>query len=200
MSKFCTNCGVSLEEGAKFCVSCGTAIGQAAEKEDPAEEEVHKAEVLEEEDDEEEEEKDFGYYVKKFFVYLLMGIVMLESKYYYKHDCLYIPQVIQDTFGLDQDLQRLKDSSLKEVSGAKIGTELDRFLEGAKWESVSLSDGRKRITCSGTKTVQGEKMRFRIPFIVTKTNFKLENIYINGLKLNQGESNEMLISILRHTY
>lgn len=27
MSKFCTNCGAPLEEGATFCSSCGTSVG-----------------------------------------------------------------------------------------------------------------------------------------------------------------------------
>lgn len=103
MSKFCTNCGEALTEGTRFCVKCGAEI--SADRKEINDVQQYEAVNREPEQDEKlgyekdfeeyEDEKDFVYYVKKVLVFALLAAVMFESKYYHKHDHLYIPAVIQ---------------------------------------------------------------------------------------------------------
>ena len=217
MSNFCTKCGKALTEGAKFCTGCGAAIQEepqesAAKTYEAVQEETvlkqenrykEAPEEIFEEEDEEEENKDFAYYVKKVLVGVLMVTVMFESKYYYKHDRLYIPPVIQETLGIgsNADIDIVKNGSLREYPGVKIGKEMDRFFDDAKWSSEDMGKGGKRVTCSGTCIWEGRQAKAAISFMVLdKKVFGQGNVTINGRKLSPQDAHDVVRTIMKREY
>ena len=208
MSKFCTNCGEALTEGTRFCVKCGAEI--SADRKEINDVQQYEAVNREPEQDEKlgyekdfeeyEDEKDFVYYVKKVLVFALLAAVMFESKYYHKHDHLYIPAVIQETFGIGSsaDIEKVKNSSLREFPGVKIGKEMDRFFDDAKWSSEDMGKGGKRVTCSGTCIWEGRTSKAKISFIVVNNGILgYGAVTINGVKLSPEDSQDVMRTIMR---
>lgn len=211
MSKFCTNCGEALTEGTRFCVKCGAEI--SADRQEINDVQQYEAVNREPEQDEKfgyekdfeeyEEEKDFAYYVKKVLVFALLAAVMFESKYYHKHDHLYIPAVIQETFGIGSsaDIEKVKNSSLREFPGVKIGKEMDRFFDDAKWSSEDMGKGGKRVTCSGTCIWEGRTSKAKISFIVVNNGILgYGAVTMNGVKLSPEDSQDVMRTIMRREY
>ena len=211
MSKFCTNCGEALTEGTRFCVKCGAEI--SADRKEINDVQQYEAVNREPEQDEKlgyekdfeeyEEEKDFAYYVKKVLVFALLAAVMFESKYYHKHDHLYIPAVIQETFGIGSsaDIEKVKNSSLREFPGVKIGKEMDRFFDDAKWSSEDMGKGGKRVTCSGTCIWEGRTSKAKISFIVVNNGILgYGAVTMNGVKLSPEDSQDVMRTIMRREY
>lgn len=211
MSKFCTNCGEALTEGTRFCVKCGTEI--SADRKEINDVQQYEAVNREPEQDEKlgyekdfeeyEDEKDFVYYVKKVLVFALLAAVMFESKYYHKHDHLYIPAVIQETFGIGSsaDIEKVKNSSLREFPGVKIGKEMDRFFDDAKWSSEDMGKGGKRVTCSGTCIWEGRTSKAKISFIVVNNGILgYGAVTMNGVKLSPEDSQDVMRTIMRREY
>lgn len=212
MSKFCTNCGAALNEGTRFCVNCGASV--SADRQEindvPKQYEAVNSEPVQEEKsgyeedfEEYEEEKDFTYYVKKVLVFALMAVMMFESKYYYKHDRLYIPTVIQETFGIGSsaDIEKVKNSSLREFPGVKIGSEMERFFDDAKWSSEDMGKGGKRVTCSGTCIWEGRQSKAKISFIVVNNGILgYGAVTMNGVKLSPEDSQDVMRTIMRREY
>ncbi len=211
MSKFCTNCGEALTEGTRFCVKCGAEI--SADRQEINDVQQYEAVNREPEQDEKlgyekdfeeyENEKDFTYYVKKVLVFALLAAVMFESKYYHKHDHLYIPAVIQETFGIGSsaDIEKVKNSSLREFPGVKIGKEMDRFFDDAKWSSEDMGKGGKRVTCSGTCIWEGRTSKAKISFIVVNNGILgYGAVTMNGVKLSPEDSQDVMRTIMRREY
>lgn len=211
MSKFCTNCGEALTEGTRFCVNCGAEI--SADRQEINDVQQYEAVNREPEQDEKlgyekdfeeyEDEKDFVYYVKKVLVFALLAAVMFESKYYHKHDHLYIPAVIQETFGIGSsaDIEKVKNSSLREFPGVKIGKEMDRFFDDAKWSSEDMGKGGKRVTCSGTCIWEGRTSKAKISFIVVNNGILgYGAVTMNGVKLSPEDSQDVMRTIMRREY
>ena len=211
MSKFCTNCGEALTEGTRFCVKCGAEI--SADRKEINDVQQYEAVNREPEQDEKlgyekdfeeyEDEKDFVYYVKKVLVFVLLAAVMFESKYYHKHDHLYIPAVIQETFGIGSsaDIEKVKNSSLREFPGVKIGKEMDRFFDDAKWSSEDMGKGGKRVTCSGTCIWEGRTSKAKISFIVVNNGILgYGAVTMNGVKLSPEDSQDVMRTIMRREY
>ena len=211
MSKFCTNCGEALTEGTRFCVKCGAEI--SADRKEINDVQQYEAVNREPEQDEKlgyekdfeeyEDEKDFVYYVKKVLVFALLAAVMFESKYYHKHDHLYIPAVIQETFGIGSsaDIEKVKNSSLREFPGVKIGKEMDRFFDDAKWSSEDVGKGGKRVTCSGTCIWEGRTSKAKISFIVVNNGILgYGAVTMNGVKLSPEDSQDVMRTIMRREY
>ncbi|MBQ1917781.1 MAG: zinc-ribbon domain-containing protein [Schwartzia sp.] len=211
MSKFCTNCGEALTEGTRFCVKCGAEI--SADRQEINDVQQYEAVNREPEQDEKlgyekdfeeyEDEKDFVYYVKKVLVFALLAAVMFESKYYHKHDHLYIPAVIQETFGIGSsaDIEKVKNSSLREFPGVKIGKEMDRFFDDAKWSSEDMGKGGKRVTCSGTCIWEGRTSKAKISFIVVNNGILgYGAVTMNGVKLSPEDSQDVMRTIMRREY
>ncbi len=212
MSKFCTNCGEALTDGARFCVNCGAEV--SADRQEindvPQQYETVKREPEQDEKlgyekdfEEYENEKDFAYYVKKVLVFALLAAVMFESKYYHKHDHLYIPTVIQETFGIGSstDIEKVKNSSLREFPGVKIGKEMDRFFDDAKWSSEDMGKGGKRVTCSGTCIWEGRTSKAKISFIVVNNGILgYGAVTMNGVKLSPEDSQDVMRTIMRREY
>lgn len=211
MSKFCTNCGEALTEGTRFCVKCGAEI--SADRKEINYVQQYEAVNREPEQDEKlgyekdfeeyEDEKDFVYYVKKVLVFALLAAVMFESKYYHKHDHLYIPAVIQETFGIGSsaDIEKVKNSSLREFPGVKIGKEMDRFFDDAKWSSEDMGKGGKRVTCSGTCIWEGRTSKAKISFIVVNNGILgYGAVTMNGVKLSPEDSQDVMRTIMRREY
>ena len=211
MTKFCTNCGEALTEGTRFCVKCGTEI--SADRKEINDVQQYEAVNREPEQDEKlgyekdfeeyEDEKDFVYYVKKVLVFALLAAVMFESKYYHKHDHLYIPAVIQETFGIGSsaDIVMVKNSSLREFPGVKIGKEMDRFFDDAKWSSEDMGKGGKRVTCSGTCIWEGRTSKAKISFIVVNNGILgYGAVTMNGVKLSPEDSQDVMRTIMRREY
>ena len=211
MSKFCTNCGEALTEGTRFCVKCGAEI--SADRKEINDVQQYEAVNREPEQDEKlgyekdieeyEDEKDFVYYVKKVLVFALLAAVMFESKYYHKHDHLYIPAVIQETFGIGSsaDIEKVKNSSLREFPGVKIGKEMDRFFDDAKWSSEDMGKGGKRVTCSGTCIWEGRTSKAKISFIVVNNGILgYGAVTMNGVKLSPEDSQDVMRTIMRREY
>ena len=211
MSKFCTNCGEALTEGTRFCVKCGAEI--SADRKEINDVQQYEAVNREPEQDEKlgyekdfeeyENEKDFVYYVKKVLVFALLAAVMFESKYYHKHDHLYIPAVIQETFGVGSgaDIEKVKNSSLREFPGVKIGKEMDRFFDDAKWSSEDMGKGGKRVTCSGTCIWEGRTSKAKISFIVVNNGILgYGAVTMNGVKLSPEDSQDVMRTIMRREY
>lgn len=212
MSKFCTNCGEALTDGARFCVNCGAEvsadrqeINDAPQQYETMNREPEQDEKLgyEKDFEEYENEKDFAYYVKKVLVFALLAAVMFESKYYHKHDHLYIPAVIQETFGIgsSEDIEKVKNSSLREFPGVKIGKEMDRFFDDAKWSSEDMGKGGKRVTCSGTCIWEGRTSKAKISFIVVNNGILgYGAVTMNGVKLSPEDSKDVMRTIMRREY
>ena len=211
MSKFCTNCGEALTEGTRFCVKCGAEISADRKKINDVQQyeavnrEPEQDEKLgyEKDFEEYEDEKDFVYYVKKVLVFALLAAVMFESKYYHKHDHLYIPAVIQETFGIGSsaDIEKVKNSSLREFPGVKIGKEMDRFFDDAKWSSEDMGKGGKRVTCSGTCIWEGRTSKAKISFIVVNNGILgYGAVTMNGVKLSPEDSQDVMRTIMRREY
>ena len=211
MSKFCTNCGEALTEGTRFCVKCGAEI--SADRKEMNNVQQYETVNREPEQDEKlgyekdfeeyEDEKDFVYYVKKVLVFALLAAVMFESKYYHKHDHLYIPAVIQETFGIGSsaDIEKVKNSSLREFPGVKIGKEMDRFFDDAKWSSEDMGKGGKRVTCSGTCIWEGRTSKAKISFIVVNNGILgYGAVTMNGVKLSPEDSQDVMRTIMRREY
>ena len=211
MSKFCTNCGEALTEGTRFCVKCGAEI--SADRKEINDVQQYETVTREPEQDEKlgyekdfeeyEDEKDFVYYVKKVLVFALLAAVMFESKYYHKHDHLYIPAVIQETFGIGSsaDIEKVKNSSLREFPGVKIGKEMDRFFDDAKWSSEDMGKGGKRVTCSGTCIWEGRTSKAKISFIVVNNGILgYGAVTMNGVKLSPEDSQDVMRTIMRREY
>ena len=211
MSKFCTNCGEALTEGTRFCVKCGAEI--SADRKEMNNVQQYETVNREPEQDEKlgyekdfeeyENEKDFVYYVKKVLVFALLAAVMFESKYYHKHDHLYIPAVIQETFGIGSsaDIEKVKNSSLREFPGVKIGKEMDRFFDDAKWSSEDMGKGGKRVTCSGTCIWEGRTSKAKISFIVVNNGILgYGAVTMNGVKLSPEDSQDVMRTIMRREY
>lgn len=211
MSKFCTNCGEALTEGTRFCLKCGAEI--SADRKEINDVQQYEAVNREPEQDEKlgyekdfeeyEDEKDFVYYVKKVLVFALLAAVMFESKYYHKHDHLYIPTVIQETFGIgsNADIDIVKNGSLREYPGVKIGKEMDRFFDDAKWSSEDMGKGGKRVTCSGTCIWEGRQAKAAISFMVLdKKVFGQGNVTINGRKLSPQDAHDVVRTIMKREY
>ena len=211
MSKFCANCGEALTEGTRFCVKCGAEI--SADRKEINDVQQYEAVNREPEQDEKlgyekdfeeyEDEKDFVYYVKKVLVFALLAAVMFESKYYHKHDHLYIPAVIQETFGIGSsaDIEKVKNSSLREFPGVKIGKEMDRFFDDAKWSSEDMGKGGKRVTCSGTCIWEGRTSKAKISFIVVNNGILgYGAVTMNGVKLSPEDSQDVMRTIMRREY
>lgn len=211
MSKFCTNCGEALTEGTRFCVKCGAEI--SADRKEINDVQQYEAVNREPEQDEKlgyekdfeeyADEKDFVYYVKKVLVFALLAAVMFESKYYHKHDHLYIPAVIQETFGIGSsaDIEKVKNSSLREFPGVKIGKEMDRFFDDAKWSSEDMGKGGKRVTCSGTCIWEGRTSKAKISFIVVNNGILgYGAVTMNGVKLSPEDSQDVMRTIMRREY
>ena len=211
MSKFCTNCGEALTEGTRFCVKCGAEI--STDRKEINDVQQYEAVNREPEQDEKlgyekdfeeyEDEKDFVYYVKKVLVFALLAAVMFESKYYHKHDHLYIPAVIQETFGIGSsaDIEKVKNSSLREFPGVKIGKEMDRFFDDAKWSSEDMGKGGKRVTCSGTCIWEGRTSKAKISFIVVNNGILgYGAVTMNGVKLSPEDSQDVMRTIMRREY
>ncbi|MBQ2048631.1 MAG: zinc-ribbon domain-containing protein [Schwartzia sp.] len=211
MPKFCTNCGEALTEGTRFCVKCGAEI--SADRKEINDVQQYEAVNREPEQDEKlgyekdfeeyEDEKDFVYYVKKVLVFALLAAVMFESKYYHKHDHLYIPAVIQETFGIGSsaDIEKVKNSSLREFPGVKIGKEMDRFFDDAKWSSEDMGKGGKRVTCSGTCILEGRTSKAKISFIVVNNGILgYGAVTMNGVKLSPEDSQDVMRTIMRREY
>lgn len=211
MSKFCTNCGEALTEGTRFCVKCGAEI--SADRKEMNDVQQYETVNREPEQDEKlgyekdfeeyEDEKDFVYYVKKVLVFALLAAVMFESKYYHKHDHLYIPAVIQETFGIGSsaDIEKVKNSSLREFPGVKIGKEMDRFFDDAKWSSEDMGKGGKRVTCSGTCIWEGRTSKTKISFIVVNNGILgYGAVTMNGVKLSPEDSQDVMRTIMRREY
>ena len=205
MSKFCTNCGEALTEGTRFCVKCGAEI--SADRKEINDVQQYEAVNREPEQDEKlgyekdfeeyEDEKDFVYYVKKVLVFALLAAVMFESKYYHKHDHLYIPAVIQETFGIGSsaDIEKVKNP------GVKIGKEMDRFFDDAKWSSEDMGKGGKRVTCSGTCIWEGRTSKAKISFIVVNNGILgYGAVTMNGVKLSPEDSQDVMRTIMRREY
>lgn len=212
MSKFCTNCGGALTDGARFCVNCGAEVSadrqeindvpQQYENVNRGPEQEEKL-GYEKDFEEYEEEKDFVYYVKKVLVFALLAAIMFESKYYHKHDHLYIPAVIQETFGIgsSEDIEKVKNSSLREFPGVKIGKEMDRFFDDAKWSSEDMGKGGKRVTCSGTCIWEGRTSKAKISFIVVNNGILgYGAVTMNGVKLSPEDSQDVMRTIMRREY
>lgn len=212
MSKFCTNCGGALTDGARFCVNCGAEvsadrqeINDVPQQYETVNREPEQDEKLgyEKDFEEYENEKDFAYYVKKALVFALLAAVMFESKYYHKHDHLYIPAVIQETFGIGSsaDIEKVKNSSLREFPGVKIGKEMDRFFDDAKWSSEDMGKGGKRVTCSGTCIWEGRTSKAKISFIVVNNGILgYGAVTMNGVKLSPEDSQDVMRTIMRREY
>lgn len=212
MSKFCTNCGEALTDGARFCVNCGAEvsadrqeINDVPQQYETVNREPEQDEKLgyEKDFEEYENEKDFAYYVKKVLVFALLAAVMFESKYYHKHDHLYIPAVIQETFGIgsSEDIEKVKNSSLREFPGVKIGKEMDRFFDDAKWSSEDMGKGGKRVTCSGTCIWEGRTSKAKISFIVVNNGILgYGAVTMNGVKLSPEDSKDVMRTIMRREY
>lgn len=212
MSKFCTNCGEALTDGARFCVNCGAEvsadrqeINDVPQQYETVNREPEQDEKLgyEKDFEEYENEKDFAYYVKKALVFALLAAVMFESKYYQKHDHLYIPAVIQETFGIGSsaDIEKVKNSSLREFPGVKIGKEMDRFFDDAKWSSEDMGKGGKRVTCSGTCIWEGRTSKAKISFIVVNNGILgYGAVTMNGVKLSPEDSKDVMRTIMRREY
>lgn len=212
MSKFCTNCGEALTDGARFCVNCGAEvsadrqeINDVPQQYETVNREPEQDEKLgyEKDFEEYENEKDFAYYVKKVLVFALLAAVMFESKYYHKHDHLYIPAVIQETFGIGSsaDIEKVKNSSLREFPGVKIGKEMDRFFDDAKWSSEDMGKGGKRVTCSGTCIWEGRTSKAKISFIVVNNGILgYGAVTMNGVKLSPEDSKDVMRTIMRREY
>ena len=212
MSKFCTNCGEALTDGARFCVNCGAEvsadrqeINDVPQQYETVNREPEQDEKLgyEKDFEEYEDEKDFVYYVKKVLVFALLAAVMFESKYYHKHDHLYIPAVIQETFGIGSsaDIEKVKNSSLREFPGVKIGKEMDRFFDDAKWSSEDMGKGGKRVTCSGTCIWEGRTSKAKISFIVVNNGILgYGAVTMNGVKLSPEDSKDVMRTIMRREY
>lgn len=212
MSKFCTNCGGALTDGARFCVNCGAEvsadrqeINDVPQQYETVNREPEQDEKLgyEKDFEEYENEKDFAYYVKKVLVFALLAAVMFESKYYHKHDHLYIPAVIQETFGIGSsaDIEKVKNSSLREFPGVKIGKEMDRFFDDAKWSSEDMGKGGKRVTCSGTCIWEGRTSKAKISFIVVNNGILgYGAVTMNGVKLSPEDSKDVMRTIMRREY
>lgn len=212
MSKFCTNCGEALTDGARFCVNCGAEvsadrqeINDVPQQYETVNREPEQDEKLgyEKDFEEYENENDFVYYVKKVLVFALLAAVMFESKYYHKHDHLYIPAVIQETFGIGSsaDIEKVKNSSLREFPGVKIGKEMDRFFDDAKWSSEDMGKGGKRVTCSGTCIWEGRTSKAKISFIVVNNGILgYGAVTMNGVKLSPEDSQDVMRTIMRREY
>lgn len=212
MPKFCTNCGGALTDGARFCVNCGAEvsadrqeINDVPQQYETVNREPEQDEKLgyEKDFEEYENEKDFAYYVKKVLVFALLAAVMFESKYYHKHDHLYIPAVIQETFGIGSsaDIEKVKNSSLREFPGVKIGKEMDRFFDDAKWSSEDMGKGGKRVTCSGTCIWEGRTSKAKISFIVVNNGILgYGAVTMNGVKLSPEDSKDVMRTIMRREY
>lgn len=212
MPKFCTNCGGALTDGARFCVNCGAEvsadrqeINDVPQQYETVNREPEQDEKLgyEKDFEEYEDEKDFVYYVKKVLVFALLAAVMFESKYYHKHDHLYIPAVIQETFGIGSsaDIEKVKNSSLREFPGVKIGKEMDRFFDDAKWSSEDMGKGGKRVTCSGTCIWEGRTSKAKISFIVVNNGILgYGAVTMNGVKLSPEDSKDVMRTIMRREY
>ena len=212
MPKFCTNCGGALTDGARFCVNCGAEvsadrqeINDVPQQYETVNREPEQDEKLgyEKDFEEYENEKDFAYYVKKVLVFALLAAVMFESKYYHKHDHLYIPAVIQETFGIgsSEDIEKVKNSSLREFPGVKIGKEMDRFFDDAKWSSEDMGKGGKRVTCSGTCIWEGRTSKAKISFIVVNNGILgYGAVTMNGVKLSPEDSKDVMRTIMRREY
>lgn len=212
MSKFCTNCGGALTDGARFCVNCGAEvsadrqeINDVPKQYETVNREPEQDEKLgyEKDFEEYENENDFAYYVKKVLVFALLAAVMFESKYYHKHDHLYIPAVIQETFGIGSsaDIEKVKNSSLREFPGVKIGKEMDRFFDDAKWSSEDMGKGGKRVTCSGTCIWEGRTSKAKISFIVVNNGILgYGAVTMNGVKLSPEDSQDVMRTIMRREY
>lgn len=212
MPKFCTNCGEALTDGARFCVNCGAEvsadrqeINDVPQQYETVNREPEQDEKLgyEKDFEEYENEKDFAYYVKKVLVFALLAAVMFESKYYHKHDHLYIPAVIQETFGIGSsaDIEKVKNSSLREFPGVKIGKEMDRFFDDAKWSSEDMGKGGKRVTCSGTCIWEGRTSKAKISFIVVNNGILgYGAVTMNGVKLSPEDSKDVMRTIMRREY
>ncbi len=212
MSKFCTNCGEALTDGARFCVNCGAEvsadrqeINDVPQQYETVNREPEQDEKLgyEKDFEEYENENDFAYYVKKVLVFALLAAIMFESKYYHKHDHLYIPAVIQETFGIGSsaDIEKVKNSSLREFPGVKIGKEMDRFFDDAKWSTEDMGKGGKRVTCSGTCIWEGRTSKAKISFIVVNNGILgYGAVTMNGVKLSPEDSQDVMRTIMRREY
>ena len=212
MSKFCTNCGGALTDGARFCVNCGAEVSADRQEINDVPQQYENVNREPEQDEklgyekdfeEYEEEKDFVYYVKKVLVFALLAAVMFESKYYHKHDHLYIPAVIQETFGIGSsaDIEKVKNRSLREFPGVKIGKEMDRFFDDAKWSSEDMGKGGKRVTCSGTCIWEGRTSKAKISFIVVNNGILgYGAVTMNGVKLSPEDSQDVMRTIMRREY